>query len=43
MTAETQQEGTEETPNTNQQKVGTNKYKIAAAAQDKRMQKIEES
>ena len=37
MTAATQEEGTDETTTTNQQKAGTNKYKVAAAAQDKRM------
>jgi hypothetical protein len=43
MTATTTQdeEGVEETQNINLPKFGINKYKAAAAAQDKRMQKIE--
>jgi deoxyribodipyrimidine photolyase len=44
MTPSTQgEEGADEPTTTNQQKTGVNKYKVAAAAQDKRMQNIEEN
>ena len=44
MTAtSTPEEGTEDTPNKNIPNFGKNKYKVAAAAQDKRMEKIEQN